>query len=118
MVALQLSILTTAAVAQEKDSTGLIKPGAALVLVSKQFIFTEGPAVDRYGNIYFTDQSNDKIWEYDTSGRLSVFMDKTGRSNGMYFDKAGNLLSCADEHNELWSISPQKKIAVLLHDVE
>ena len=35
------------------------------------------------------------------------------RSNGMYFDKQGNLISCADERNELIRISPQKKIRVL-----
>ncbi|MEP6750488.1 MAG: SMP-30/gluconolactonase/LRE family protein, partial [Bacteroidota bacterium] len=79
------------------DSMKLIQHDAALVQVSKQFAFAEGPAVDKKGNIYFTDQPNDKIWEYDTKGKLSLFMDKTGRSNGMYFDKKGNLVACADE---------------------
>ena len=92
----------------------LIAPNAKLQLVSSQFKFTEGPAVDKYGNIFFTDQPNDKIWKYDTEGKLSVFLDKTGRSNGLYFDKKGNLLACADEKNELWCISPKGKITVLL----
>ncbi|MEP7277369.1 MAG: SMP-30/gluconolactonase/LRE family protein [Bacteroidota bacterium] len=99
---------------QLSDSTGLVKPGASLTPVSKQFSFTEGPAVDRKGNIYFTDQPNDKIWKYDTEGNLSLFMDKTGRSNGMYFDKKGNLVTCADQKDELWSIAPDKKVTVLL----
>ena len=94
----------------------LIAPGATLQLVSNQFSFTEGPAVDKKGNIFFTDQPNDKIWKYDTDGKLSVFLDKTGRSNGMYFDHKGNLLTCADEKNELWSISPEKKVTVLLNN--
>jgi gluconolactonase len=87
-------------------------------LVSKQFKFTEGPAVDREGNVFFTDQPNDKIWKYSSDGKLSIFMDKAGRSNGLYFDQKGNLLSCADEHNQLWSISPKGKITVLLKDYE
>ena len=41
-------------------------------------------------------------------------MDKTGRSNGLYFDKKGNIISCADEKDELWSISPDKKVTVLM----
>jgi sugar lactone lactonase YvrE len=45
-------------------------------------------------------------------------MDKTGRSNGLYFDRRGNLISCADEKNELWSISPDKKVTVLLSHFE
>ena len=36
------------------------------------------------------------------------------RSNGTYFDKAGNLLACADQKNELWSVSADKKVTVLL----
>ena len=84
--------------------------------ISSQFGFTEGPAVDKQGNVFFTDQPNDKIWKYATDGSLSVFMDKTGRSNGLYFDRKGNLLACADEKDELWSISPDKKVTVLVKD--
>ena len=100
------------------QQSNLIADGAKLQLISKQFKFTEGPAADKKGNVFFTDQPNDKIWEYDTNGKLSVFMDKTGRSNGLYFDKKGNLIACADEQNQLWSISPQKKITVLVNDFE
>jgi gluconolactonase len=45
-------------------------------------------------------------------------MDKTGRSNGTYFDHKGNLLTCADENNEIWSIDPKGKATVLLKDFE
>ena len=99
--------------AQNFDSAGIIAAGAQPVLISDQFTFTEGPAVDKKGNIFFTDQPNDKIWKYGTDGMLSVFLDKTGRSNGLYFDKKGNLLACADENSELWSITPKKKITVI-----
>jgi len=100
------------------DSIKLVKPGAQLVQVAKQFTFTEGPAADKMGNIYFTDQPNDKIWKYDIDGKLSLFMDKTGRANGMYFDKNGRLITCADEQNELWAITPKKEVTVLLNNFE
>lgn len=100
------------------DSLKVVQPGATIRQVSSQFAFTEGPAVDKAGTVFFTDQPNDKIWTYDTEGKLSVFMDKTGRSNGLYFDKKGNLIACADENNELWSISPDKKITVLMTDYQ
>lgn len=105
---------TTSAFAQEKT---LIAPGATLQKISSQFSFTEGPAVDKKGDVYFTDQPNDKIWKYDTKGKLSLWMDQTGRSNGLYFDQKGNLIACADEKNELWSITPDKKVTVLMTDV-
>lgn len=98
------------------DLSGLIVPGAKLILVDSGFSFTEGAAVDRKGNVFFTDQPNNRIWEYGVNGKLSLFMDSAGRSNGMYFDGAGNLVSCADEKDELWSISPDKKVTVLAKD--
>ena len=94
-------------------SSQIVAPGAKLVLVDSNFAFTEGPATDKEGNIFFTDQPNNNIWKYDVNGKISLFMHGARRSNGMYFDKQGNLISCADERNELIRISPQKKIRVL-----
>jgi gluconolactonase len=101
-------------ISSQDTGSKVIANGAKPKLISNQFKFTEGPAVDKQGNIFFTDQPNDKIWKFDTEGKLSVFLDKTGRSNGMYFDKKGNLITTADEKNEFWSISPDKKITVIM----
>lgn len=109
---------TSNTIIQRNDTTNIVAPGAVLQLVSNQFSFTEGPASNKKGDVYFTDQPNDKIWKYNTEGKLSVFLEKSGRSNGLYFDKKGNLISCADEKNELWSISPKGKITVLLNSHE
>ena len=98
----------------QKNPSPVIADGATLQLISNQFSFTEGPATDKEGNVFFTDQPNNKIWKYDTNGKLSVFLSDAGRSNGMFFDKNGNLISCADEHDQLWSISPEGKITVLV----
>jgi gluconolactonase len=100
------------------DSMKLVAADAKLIKVSGQFSFTEGPAVDKNGAIYFTDQPNDKIWKYGIDGKLSLFMEKTGRSNGLFIDSKGNIISCADEKNELWSISTNKKVKVLLSSFE
>jgi gluconolactonase len=102
----------------QSADTDIIADGARLQLISNQFKFTEGPACDKDGNIYFTDQPNDKIWKYSTDGELTVFLDSAGRSNGMYFDKQGNLVTCADEQNEVWRIGRNKKIEVLVKDFE
>lgn len=107
---------------QPLNDTGIIKstiaPGATPVLISDQFSFTEGPATDNDGNVFFTDQPNNAIWKYDTNGTLSLFMEKSGRSNGLYFDKKGNIIACADEHNQLWQISSAKKVKVLVKDYD
>jgi gluconolactonase len=115
-----LFVLALAACTTAKPTTppaSILAGTATPTLVSKEFSFTEGPAVDKAGNVFFTDQPNDKIWEYATNGKLSVFLDKAGRSNGLYFDLQGNLLACADADGQLWSIAPDKKVTVLLRDL-
>ncbi|GAB6120320.1 SMP-30/gluconolactonase/LRE family protein [Dysgonomonas termitidis] len=94
----------------------LIAPEAKAEKLADGFSFTEGPAVDKKGNIYFTDQPNDKILIWSTDGRLSTFMENTGRANGLYFDRNGNLLSCSDMDNELWSIDMNGNHTVLVAD--
>ena len=120
-ISLQINGCLQPVSAQETAVGKLIQPGAVLQRLPNQFIFTEGPAVDKQGNIYFTDQPNDKIWKCSMQGDMpiaTVFMEKTGRSNGMYFDKEGNLVTCADEKDELWSITPDKKVTVLLNNFQ
>jgi gluconolactonase len=93
-------------------------PDATLQKLAGGFQFTEGPATDRAGNVFFTDQPNDRIVRWDAAtGETADWLKPCGRANGTYFDKDGNLLACADEKNELWSISPDKKVTVLLKDI-
>lgn len=102
------------AVIDTPQTGGLYDANEKPKMISNQFSFTEGASVDKKGNVFFTDQPNNQIWEYDVNGKLTLWMENTGRSNGTYFDKKGNLISCADEHNQLISISPKKKIKVLV----
>lgn len=98
---------------QAGDLNNIVQPGAKPEKLADGFQFTEGPSADSKGNVYFTDQPNDRIMKWSTSGELSVFMQPSGRSNGLAFDKDDNLWACADEKNEIWKISPDKKVEVL-----
>jgi gluconolactonase len=93
-----------------------IAPGAELKLVADGYKFTEGPAADPQGNVYFTDQPNDRIlkWSAET-GKVETFMQPAGRSNGLDFDGEGKLIACADDKGQLWRVDPEtKKVTVLL----
>jgi gluconolactonase len=97
------------------DDASIVKNGAKLIKIGSGFIFTEGPAVDKMGNVFFTDQPNNTIVKWSAnSGQLNVFSDNSGRANGLYFDSNGNLLACADMDNQIWSFSPDGKHKVLL----
>jgi gluconolactonase len=114
-----LTILLVAACAdaraREKD---IIAKEATLRKLAGGFEFTEGPACDSKGNVFFTDQPNDRIMEWSAEGKLSTYMQPCGRANGLCFDAKGNLWACADETNALWRISPDKKVTVVLGNFE
>ncbi|WP_292010785.1 SMP-30/gluconolactonase/LRE family protein [Chryseobacterium sp.] len=88
-------------------------------MVSDQFRFTEGPASDKEGNVYFTDQPRDIIYYWDwRTNKIAEFLIRTGRANGTHFDKHDNLITCSDDQGEIWKISKdRKKIEVLVTHV-
>ncbi|WP_200974368.1 SMP-30/gluconolactonase/LRE family protein [Echinicola sp. 20G] len=88
-------------------------------LVADGFAFTEGPAVAPNGDVYFTDQPNNRIhrWSAET-GKVTIYMENAGRANGLFFDREGNLLACADEKFQLWQIDKNKNVTVLVDGFE
>ena len=110
------AIFFTLALAASGES--VVAPGAKLAKLADGFLFTEGPTCDRAGNLFFVDQPNDRIMEWSADGKLSTFLQPSGHANGMSFDAKGNLIACADEHNELWAIAPDKKVTVLVKDFQ
>ena len=113
-----LSLMVLPGLNQATAAEGVVAPGAELKLLSGAFSFTEGPIADTEGNVFFTDQPNNKIYKWSVDGELSVFHDSPGRANGLYFDKAGNLYACADLENELWMIDPSGKVTILVDDYD
>ncbi|WP_026630733.1 SMP-30/gluconolactonase/LRE family protein [Dyadobacter alkalitolerans] len=105
--------------AQIMDSKSIVAPGAQVEKLGDGYKFTEGPVADQDGNVFFTDQPNNKIirWDAETN-KFSVFSDNAGRANGMHFDKKGNLVACSDEDNQVWSFDKNGKPTVLVKDFE
>lgn len=112
---LTLLVFLTAAAEVPQDS---MVDWGDLEKLSGGFTFTEGPAADSQGNIYFTDQPNDRIMKWSLEDILDTWKRPSGRSNGVFFDKGGNLIACADEMNQLWEISPEGDARVLVSDFE
>ena len=112
---LMVLLATTTCQSQNSD---IIAKGAELELVADGYTFTEGPAVDPEGNVFFTDQPNDQILKWTVGEGVSVYMHPSGRANGLYFDYDGNLLACADEKFQLWRIDSEKNVTVLWEQFE
>jgi gluconolactonase len=94
-------------------SKSLIAPGAEVKKVAGDFKFTEGPAGDAVGDVYFSDIPANRILKWSLDGKLSTFIENSGGANGLYFDKDGNLIACQAEARRLVSISPAGEITAL-----
>ncbi|MGB3775014.1 MAG: SMP-30/gluconolactonase/LRE family protein, partial [Leeuwenhoekiella sp.] len=107
LLSIILLLFTIFCNAQTKN---LIAEGAKLKLVADGYSFTEGPASDKMGNVYFTDQPNDRILKWDPiTDSVTTYMSPSDRSNGLYFDNDENLISAADEHTALLRITDDQQ---------
>ena len=106
-------LLTTGAIFAA-DSP-VIAPGAKLEILGEGYDHADGSAADRDGNVFFADQSKDRIVKWNAAdGKLSDWLTPAGLAEGLDFDKSGNLLATAVEKGELWSIAPDKTVTVLV----
>jgi len=105
----EVHLLKPRAVAAPKPAASPFEPNAKVEKLADGFKFTEGPTSDGQGNVYFTDQPSDRILKWSADGKLSTFLEKSGRSNGLCFGPDGKLWACADEKNELWKIDTATK---------
>jgi sugar lactone lactonase YvrE len=80
--------------AQDMALSGILIDGEAWQLVAEGFKFTEGPAVDGDGRVYFTDIPNSRIHRIELDGKVSVFAENSQRTNGLMFGPGGKLYGC------------------------
>lgn len=112
-----LAVLASAAMASA-PAADLVAPGVQVEQLAGGFMFTEGPARDAEGNIYFTDIPNERIHKWSVDGKLTTFRERSGKANGLYFDQQGNLLACEGAGRRLTSIAPDGKLTVLADSFE
>lgn len=91
-LAMGLSLLATITTAADKIPS--IGPVGEVKKVHGNFQFTEGPAADREGNLYFSDVAGNKLYKVDPRGELSVFLDPSNHTNGLMVNAAGNVVAC------------------------
>ena len=118
MFAIAILVMFTTVPQVCADTSELVADGGKVEKLADGFVFTEGPAVDADGNVFFTDIPNSRIHRWSTDGKLSTFRENTGRANGLFFDRDGNLLCCEGGARQLTSVTPEGKVTVLANDYD
>jgi gluconolactonase len=98
---------------QTTQKRSIVAEGAKVEKLAGDFKFTEGPASDAKGNIYFSDIPNNRIHKWSLDGKLSTFRENSGGANGLFVDKKGNLLACEGGGRRLVSIDPKGNVTIL-----
>jgi gluconolactonase len=62
--------------------------------VAASVAFTEGPAVDREGNVYFTEIMSQRIMKLGIDGVVSTYREHSNVANGLLIDPEGRLIAC------------------------
>jgi gluconolactonase len=76
---------------------GVMVPPSAVAQspeIATAVAFTEGPAVDRDGNVYFSEMVTQRIMKLSVNGVLTTFREHSNNANGLLIDPQGRLVAC------------------------
>lgn len=103
--------------AQDMPLSQVLREGHDWELVAEGFQFTEGPAADAQGNIFFTDVPASKIYKVDPKGKVSVFAEETANTNGLMFGPDGRLYGCRNGDKQIAAYRPDGRFDVIAEGV-
>ena len=72
----------------------IISPCTEPEILGDGYGFTEGPAADQRGNVYFSDGKNDSIYHWEVGKPVVRFVDDSTDAIGMMFNAQGELYVC------------------------
>src|SRR5215203_5066863 len=80
--------------------------------------FTEGPVVDRAGNVYFTELVFQRIMKLTPQGVLTVFRERSNNANGMLIDPDGRLIACEGAESQRMGVLQTFKTQLTRTDLQ
>ena len=104
--------------AQDMRLADILIDGQDWELVAEGFAFTEGPAVDLKGNLYFTDVFRSKIYRLNEQGKAEVFVDQSFGTNGLMFGPDGRLYGCQNGKKRIVAYDSAGKDTPIAEDVK
>lgn len=105
--------------AQDMPLTQILIAGEDWRIVSTGHQFTEGPAADRNGNLFFVDVPLSKIYKLDvTSGKVSTFVDNSGKASGLAFGGDGLLYAAQSGARAIVKYDAEGKLTKVAADID
>lgn len=95
------------------QQSSLVAPDASPQLLADNFVFTEGPATDQQGNVYFSDIPASRIHVWTVAGELETFRDNSNGTNGLFFDSNWQLFGAEGGAGRITRMDEQATVSVV-----
>ncbi len=95
---------------QMKD---VVLAGEGWSLVGEGYKFTEGPAVNAQGEVYFNDVPNSKTYKIGSDGKPAVFLEDSKKGDGQAFGPDGRLYAVAGATEQILAYDADGKSTVI-----
>ncbi|HJZ69286.1 MAG TPA: SMP-30/gluconolactonase/LRE family protein [Blastocatellia bacterium] len=91
----------------------ILVPGQGWQLVSEGYRFTEGPAANAKGEVFFSDIPASKAYKMGLDGKVSVFVEDSKKSNGQAFGPDGRLYAVATGEPKILAYDANGKVTTI-----
>ena len=91
----------------------ILIPDEEWSLVAEGYRFTEGPAPNAQGEVFFNDIPNGKAYKIALDGTVSLFIADSKRANGQSFGPDGRLYAAATGAGQVLAYDPDGKPTVV-----
>lgn len=95
----------------------ILIPGEEWRLVGEGYTFTEGPAANARGEVFFNDIPDSKTWKVGLDGAVTTFVADARRANGQHVTRDGRLLSVAGGASQILAYAESGAVSVVAEGV-
>lgn len=112
-----LVLIASAGLAQDMPLSQVLIDGQGWQLVGEGYKFTEAPAVDRDGTVYFVDVPESQILKIAEDGKISIWARETGKASGLMFGPEGRLYACQSGTRKVVWYDREARPTVIAEDI-
>jgi sugar lactone lactonase YvrE/enterochelin esterase-like enzyme len=91
----------------------ILEPGQSWELVAEGYKFTEGPAVNSKGEVFFNDVPAGKTYKIGLDGKVAVFLEDSKKGDGQRFGPDGRLYAVAGGAEQIVAYDAQGASSVI-----
>jgi sugar lactone lactonase YvrE len=112
-----ITLVPSLVLAQDMSVSDVLIDGEGWRLVGEGYKFTEGPAADAEGQVYFTDIPNNRIYKIGLDDKISLFAENTAGTNGLMIGPDGLIYGCRNGEKKIVTYDAKAQVQTIVEEV-